>query len=60
MCHLVAGQEFSPAEFGFVCSNAEAVTIVKRKWTLDHPNDTHTWSFDRESCGPALAFSSAA
>jgi hypothetical protein len=39
MCHLVAGKEFSPAEFGFVCSSAEAETIVKRKWTLEHANN---------------------
>jgi len=31
MCHLVAGKEFSPAEFGFVCSKAEAESLVKRK-----------------------------
>ncbi len=60
MCHLVAGKKFSPAEFGFVCSGAEAETLVKRKWTLEHANNAHTWNFDRESCGPALAFSSAA
>ncbi len=60
MCHLVAGKEFSPAEFGFVCSKAEAEALVKRKWTLEHANNAHTWNFDRESCGPALAFSSAA
>jgi alkyl hydroperoxide reductase subunit AhpC len=56
MCHLVAGKEFHPAEFGFVCSSAEAEAIVKRKWTLEHANNAHTWNFDRESCGPALAF----
>jgi hypothetical protein len=56
MCHLVAGKEFSPAQFGFVCSSAEAETIVKRRWTLEHANNAHTWNFDRESCGPALAF----
>ena len=39
MCHLVAGKEFSPAEFGFVCSKAEAETLVKRKWTLEHANN---------------------
>jgi hypothetical protein len=60
MCHLVAGKEFSPAQFGFVCSTAEAEEIVKRKWTLEHANNAHTWNFDRESCKPALAFSSAA
>jgi hypothetical protein len=52
----VAGKEFQPAEFGFVCSTAEAETIVKRRWTLEHANNAHTWNFDRESCGPALAF----
>ena len=57
MCHLVAGKKFHPVEFGFVCSSAEAETIVKRKWTLEHANNAHTWNFDRESCGPALAFS---
>jgi hypothetical protein len=56
MCHLAAGKEFSPAEFGFVCSSAEAESLVKRKWTLEHANNAHTWNFDRESCGPALAF----
>jgi hypothetical protein len=56
MCHLAAGKEFHPAEFGFVCSSAEAEEIVKRKWTLEHANNAHTWNFDRESCGPALAF----
>ena len=56
MCHLVAGKKFHPAEFGFVCSSAEAETIVKRKWTLEHASNAHTWNFDRESCGPALAF----
>jgi len=56
MCHLVAGKEFSPAEFGFVCSSAEAKALVKRKWTLEHANNAHTWNFDRESCKPALAF----
>jgi hypothetical protein len=56
MCHLVAGKEFHPAEFGFVCSKAEAEAIVKRRWTLEHANNAHTWNFDRESCGPALAF----
>ncbi len=56
MCHLIAGKEFHPDEFGFVCSSAEAETIVKRKWTLEHANNAHTWNFDRESCGPALAF----
>jgi hypothetical protein len=60
MCHLAAGKEFHPAEFGFVCSSAEAEEIVKRKWTLEHANNAHTWNFDRESCGPALAFSPAA
>jgi hypothetical protein len=57
MCHLVAGKEFHPAEFGFVCSSADAEEIVKRRWTLEHANNAHTWNFDRESCGPALAFS---
>ena len=56
MCHLVAGKEFSPAEFGFVCSKAEAESLVKRKWTLEHASNAHTWNFDRESCVPALAF----
>jgi hypothetical protein len=60
MCHLIAGKKFHPAEFGFVCSSAEAEAIVKRKWTLEHANNAHTWNFDRESCGSALAFSSAA
>ena len=60
MCHLVAGKEFSPAEFGFVCSKAEAESLVKRKWTLEHANNAHTWNFDRESCKPALAFLTAA
>jgi hypothetical protein len=60
MCHLVAGKEFAPAKFGFVCSKAEAEAIVKRRWTLEHANNAHTWNFDRESCGPALAFSTAA
>ena len=59
MCHLVAGKEFQPAEFGFVCSTADANALVKRKWTLEHANNAHTWNFDRESCGPALAFASA-
>ena len=59
MCHLVAGKEFHPAEFGFVCSSAEAEAIVKRRWTLEHANNAHTWNFDRESCKPALAFASA-
>ena len=53
---LVAGKEFSPAEFGFVCSKAEAESLVKRKWTLEHASNAHTWNFDRESCVPALAF----
>jgi hypothetical protein len=57
MCHLIAGKEFSPAKFGFVCSSADAEEIVKRRWTLEHANNAHTWNFDRESCGPALAFS---
>ena len=56
MCHLVAGKEFSPAKFGFVCSKAEAESLVKRKWTLEHANNAHTWSLDRESCKPTLAF----
>ena len=59
MCHLFTGKEFSPAEFGFVCSSAEAETIVKRKWTLQHANNAYTWNFDRESCGPAPAFAAA-
>ena len=42
-----------------VCSSAEAEALVKRKWTLEHANNAHTWNFDRESCKPALAFSSA-
>jgi hypothetical protein len=60
MCHLVAGKEFQAAEFGFVCSKAEAESLVKRKWTLEQANNAHTWNFDREFCGPALAFSTAA
>src|SRR6185312_4744629 len=59
MCHLVAGKEFSPAKFGFVCSKAEAEALVKRKWTLEHANNAHTWSLGRESCKPALAFAAA-
>jgi hypothetical protein len=53
MCHFAAGKEFHPAEFGFVCSSAEAGKIVKRRWVLEHANNAHTWNFDRESCGPA-------
>ena len=59
MCHLVAGKEFQPAEFGFVCSNAEAEALVKRKWTIEQARNAHTWNFDRDSCKPALAFASA-
>ena len=59
MCHLIAGKKFYPDEFGFVCSSAEAETIVKRRWTLEHANKAHTWNFDPESCKPAPALSSA-
>jgi len=45
-----------PAEFGFVYSKAEAESRVKRKWTLEHTNNSHAWNFDRESCKLALAF----
>ena len=54
--HVGTIEEFSPAKFGFVCSKAEAEALVKRKWTLEHANNAHTWSLDRESCKPALAF----
>jgi hypothetical protein len=33
--------------------------LAKRKWALEHANKAHIWNFDRESCGPALAFASA-
>ncbi|MGH9693440.1 MAG: hypothetical protein ACRD5Z_04810 [Bryobacteraceae bacterium] len=38
---------------------AEAESLVKRKGTLEHANNAHTWNFDRESCKPALAFACA-
>ena len=37
MCHLVAGKEFHPDEFGFVCSSAEAEALVKRNGRLSTP-----------------------
>jgi hypothetical protein len=55
-CHLVTGKEFSPAEFGFVCSNTESQALVKRKWVFEKAREAHKKGFDPESCKPALAF----
>jgi len=55
-CHRVAGKEFSPAEFGFVYSNAESEALVKRKWVFEKAREAHKKGFDPESCKPALAF----